>query len=60
MKRDTAINLLLIIAGIVLAIALFGAGILWKSRATEGPKSYSGTHLVFFGKTWVGCRAVDT
>ena len=30
MTRDTAINVLLIIAGIVLAIALFGAGALWK------------------------------
>jgi hypothetical protein len=33
MKRDTVINVLLIIAGIVLAIALFGAGVLYKSRA---------------------------
>ena len=32
MKRDTVINVLLIIAGIVLAIALFGAGVLWRSR----------------------------
>ena len=32
MKRDTLINVLLIIAGIVLAFALFGAGVLWNSR----------------------------
>lgn len=30
MKRDTVINVLLIIVGIILAIALFGAGVLWK------------------------------
>jgi heme/copper-type cytochrome/quinol oxidase subunit 2 len=39
MKRDTVINVLLIIAGIVLAIALFGAGVLWKSRAAKGPRA---------------------
>ena len=32
MKRDTVINILLIIAGIVLAIALFGAGAVWKGK----------------------------
>ena len=32
MNRDLVINVLLIIAGIVLAIALFSAGVLWKSR----------------------------
>lgn len=41
MKRDTVINVLLIIAGIVLAIALFGAGVLWKSGAGGNPKSFS-------------------
>ena len=30
MQRDTAINALLVIGGLVLAIALFGAGVLWK------------------------------
>jgi hypothetical protein len=34
MKRDTVINVLLIIAGIVLAFALFGAGALWKGKET--------------------------
>jgi len=32
MKRDTVINILLIIAGIVLAITLFGAGAVWKGE----------------------------
>jgi len=32
MNRNLLINILLIAAGIVLAIALFTAGILWKSR----------------------------
>jgi len=31
-KRQTLINGLLIIAGIVLAVALFAAGVLWHSR----------------------------
>jgi hypothetical protein len=38
MKRDAVINVLLVIAGIVLAIALFGAGVLWKNGAAKGPK----------------------
>jgi FtsZ-interacting cell division protein ZipA len=41
MKRDTVINVLLIIVGIVLAIALFSAGVLWKSRAARSPMSFS-------------------
>ncbi len=32
MKRDAVINVLLIIVGIALAIALFGAGTFWRSR----------------------------
>ena len=32
MNRDFVINVLLIIVGIVLALALFGAGVLWRSR----------------------------
>ncbi len=39
MSRETVINVLLIIAGIVLAIALFGAGVLWKMGTEKGPKS---------------------
>ena len=34
MERNTVINVLLIIAAIVLAIALFGAGALWRGNAT--------------------------
>jgi hypothetical protein len=32
MRRDFVINILLIIAGIVLAFVLFGAGAMWGSR----------------------------
>jgi hypothetical protein len=32
MNRDLIINTLLILAGILLAFALFGAGVFWKSR----------------------------
>lgn len=39
MKRDTVINVLLIIAGIALAIALFGAGVMW--RTTTAPRRIS-------------------
>jgi preprotein translocase subunit SecE len=33
MRRQTLVNALLIIAGMVLAFALFAAGVLWHSRA---------------------------
>ena len=32
MKRYLLINTLLVIAGIVLAVVLFGAGVMWKGR----------------------------
>jgi hypothetical protein len=35
MNRDLIISVLLIIAGIVLAIALFGAGAVWKGRSNR-------------------------
>jgi hypothetical protein len=35
MKRDTLIILLLVIAGIVLAFVLFGAGVWWKSKTVR-------------------------
>ena len=41
MKRDTVVNVLLIIAGIVLALALFGAGVLWKGGAAKSPRTIS-------------------
>jgi len=41
MQRDTVINVLLIIAGIVLALALFGAGAAWRGRAPTAPAKAS-------------------
>lgn len=41
MNRDLIINILLILAGIVLAFALFGAGVLWKSTRTTKTPSLS-------------------
>jgi hypothetical protein len=38
-NRDTLITVLLVVAGIVLALVLFGAGVLWRSNAL--PKSSS-------------------
>jgi hypothetical protein len=35
MNRDTLITVLLVIAGIVLAFVLFGAGVRWKSKKSE-------------------------
>lgn len=48
MNRDLVINVLLIIAGIVLAIALFGAGVMWKSRTAPRTTSIvlGGAHTV--------------
>jgi hypothetical protein len=40
MKRDTVMTVLLVIAGIVLAFALFGAGVFWKARIN----SFDGQH----------------
>ena len=34
-NRDTLITALLVVAGIVLALALFGAGVLWKSKSVS-------------------------
>ena len=33
MRKDLVINVLLIIAGVLLAFALFGAGVLWKTKS---------------------------
>jgi hypothetical protein len=54
MRRETAINVLLIIAGIVLAIALFGAGVLWRRGAEKRPKALSPAHVVFRSFRTVG------
>lgn len=56
MKRDTVINVLLIMAGIFLAVALFGAGVLWKSRAARNPSSPSS----FAARTGPAATAVNT
>jgi len=37
MRRDLLITILLIIAGIVLAFVLFGAGTMWRSRVSVRP-----------------------
>jgi hypothetical protein len=34
-NRDTLITALLVVAGIVLALALFGAGVLWRSKSVQ-------------------------
>lgn len=40
MRRDLIINFLLVIAGIVLAIVLFGAGAIWRGRIpTKAPRT---------------------
>jgi len=40
-RRDTLITILLIVAGIALALTLFGAGALWKGRTN--PRSTVGS-----------------
>lgn len=41
MRRYLVINILLVIAGIVLALALFGAGAMWKARMQPAHPSVS-------------------
>lgn len=41
MRRHMVINILLVIAGIVLALALFGAGAMWKGRMQPAHPSVS-------------------
>ncbi len=60
MKRDAVINVVLIFAGIVLAIALFVAGVLWKRGAAKGPRSLSSAHFVFRSENWIGHQPVNT
>jgi hypothetical protein len=40
-KRHLLINILLVIAGIVLALVLFGAGAMWKGRMQPAHPSVS-------------------
>jgi hypothetical protein len=46
MKRDTVINVLLIIAGILLAFALFGAGAFWKGKSSSKRSSQLTSTLI--------------
>ena len=39
MKRDVVITVLLVIAGIILAIVLFGAGVFWKGKTSPARSS---------------------
>jgi len=41
MRRSVLINILLVITGILLAIALFGAGAVWKGRVKPSRPSVS-------------------
>jgi hypothetical protein len=41
MRRSLLINILLVIAGILLAVALFGAGAVWKGRMKPSRPSVS-------------------
>lgn len=41
MRRHLVINILLVIAGIVLSLALFGAGAMWKGRMQPAHPSVS-------------------
>ena len=50
MNRDLVIDILLILAGIVLAFALFGAGALWKSKK---PTDTSDLVLPCFGSSFI-------
>ena len=57
MKRDTVINVLLIIAGIVLALVMFWAGARWKSNAsveqaalTTNASQFRGSQRILKGK----------
>ena len=39
MKRDVVITVLLVIAGIILAIVLFGAGVFWRGKTSPARSS---------------------
>jgi len=43
MNRDTLITVLLVIAGMVLAFVLFGAGVRWKSKRSADRPTASTT-----------------
>ncbi len=62
MNRDTLITALLVVAGIVLALALFGAGVLWKSKSVP-TTSWVPTELRLESRFGVvqelGCRSLS-
>ena len=39
MKRDVVITVLLVLAGIILAIVLFGAGVFWRGKTSPARSS---------------------
>jgi hypothetical protein len=45
-NRDTLITVLLVVAGIVLALALFGAGVLWRSKVVPTKFTSWNTHSI--------------
>jgi hypothetical protein len=47
MKRDALITVLLVIAGILLAFVLFGAGAFWKGRTSPGTPGHEMPQLGF-------------
>lgn len=59
MNRDLVINVLLIIAGIVLAIALFGAGVWWRNSAPGTSRPLSLVWLVFRSEAGRQCLRLE-
>jgi hypothetical protein len=53
MKRDLIVCILLVIAGIVLAIVIFGAGAVWKGRT---PARAPGASLQNRMQIWASAR----
>jgi len=56
MERDIFINVLLIIAGILLAIALFGAGVIWRSGTAQDSKLHSPAPFLLRTESSMGCK----
>ena len=53
MSRTTAINVTLLIAAALLAIALFIAGAVWRGRVTSRPKVHSAnSESLMIGGFW--------
>lgn len=56
MGRDLIISILLIIAGIVLALVLFGAGVLWRSTLKRGELGSERQQGISADNCEVNCR----